>query len=51
MFRNAFEAIPDRTKEAAMVDGSSSLGYFFRIALPMIQPTTLTVVILTAFAS
>ena len=51
MFKNAFEAIPDRTKEAAMVDGASNLTYFFKIALPMIRPTTLTVVILTAFAS
>ncbi len=51
MFKNAFETIPDRTKEAAMIDGASSMGYFFRVALPMIKPTTLTVIILTAFAS
>ena len=51
MFKNAFETIPDRTKEAAMVDGATNLTYFFRVALPMIRPTTLTVIILTAFAS
>ncbi len=51
MFKNAFEAIPDRTKEAAMIDGAGSVGYFFKVALPMIKPTTLTVIILTAFAS
>ncbi len=51
MFKNAFESIPDRTKEAAMVDGATEMSYFFRVALPMIQPTTLTIVILTAFSS
>ncbi|CAM9092466.1 carbohydrate ABC transporter permease [Mycoplasma todarodis] len=51
MFKNAFEAIPDRTKEAAMIDGAGNVGYFFKVALPMIKPTTLTVIILTAFAS
>lgn len=51
MFKNAFEQIPDRTKEAAMVDGATGITYFFKVAMPLIQPTTLTVVILTAFAS
>lgn len=51
MFRNAFEAIPNRTKEAALTDGASEFTYFWKIALPMIQPTTWTVIILTAFAS
>ena len=51
MFKNAFEAIPDRMKEAAMTDGTTEMGYFLKVALPMIRPTTLTVVILTAFAS
>ena len=51
MFKNAFESIPDRTKEAAMVDGATNLTYFLKVALPMIRPTTLTVIILTAFSS
>ncbi|WP_246004289.1 carbohydrate ABC transporter permease [Mycoplasma todarodis] len=51
MLRNAFEAIPSRTKEAAMVDGCSSIKYFFRIAIPMVTPTIWTVGILTAFAA
>ncbi|NQZ65860.1 MAG: carbohydrate ABC transporter permease [Mycoplasmatales bacterium] len=51
MFKNAFESIPDRMRESAMVDGASGLGYFFRVALPMIKSTTLTVTILTAFAA
>ncbi|WP_033160875.1 carbohydrate ABC transporter permease [[Mycoplasma] collis] len=51
MYRNAFEAIPDRIKEASMVDGCSGIKYFFKIALPMVSPTTWTVGILTAFAA
>lgn len=51
MFRNAFEAIPDRTKEAALIDGCSEFKYFVKVAIPMITPTIWTVVILTAFAS
>ncbi|UUD37767.1 carbohydrate ABC transporter permease [Mycoplasmoides fastidiosum] len=51
MFRNAFAAIPDRTKEAAMIDGVGSLKFFWKVAIPMAKATVLTVVILTAFAS
>lgn len=40
MFKNAFEVIPDRTKEAAYVDGTSPIKYFLRIAVPMVTPTT-----------
>lgn len=51
MFKNAFEAIPERTKEAAIVDGASEIKYFIRVAMPMVTPTTWTVGILTAFAA
>ncbi|WGI36766.1 carbohydrate ABC transporter permease [Mesomycoplasma lagogenitalium] len=51
MYRNAFESIPDRIKEASMVDGCSGVNYFFRVALPMVSSTTWTVGILTAFAA
>ncbi|WKX02470.1 carbohydrate ABC transporter permease [Candidatus Mycoplasma mahonii] len=51
MFKNAFSAIPLRTKEAAMVDGAGGLTYFFRVAVPMVTPTIWTVGILTAFAA
>ncbi len=51
MFRNAFEKIPARTKEAAMVDGASSFSYFIKVAVPMVTPTIWTVGILTAFAA
>ena len=51
LFRNAFEAIPDMTKKAAMIDGVVGYRYFFKVALPMITPTIWTVSILTAFAA
>lgn len=51
MFRNAFEAIPSRIKEVATVDGATGAKYFFKVAVPMIVPTMLTVIILTALAS
>lgn len=51
MFRNAFEAIPESVKEAALMDGIGGFRYFMFIALPMVKGTTWTVVILTTFAS
>lgn len=51
MFRNAFEAIPKRIKEVSIIDGATGWKYLFKIAMPMVMPTTLTIVILTALAS
>ncbi|EFF41263.1 carbohydrate ABC transporter permease [Mycoplasmopsis alligatoris] len=51
MFRNAFEAIPGRIKEVALVDDATGFRYFLKIAAPMVTPTTLTIIILTALAS
>ncbi|MBN4083231.1 carbohydrate ABC transporter permease [Mycoplasma sp. CSL10137] len=51
MYKNAFEAIPGRIKEVSLVDGASGFKYLFKVAFPMVVPTTLTIVILTALAS
>ncbi len=51
MYRNAFESIPNRIKEVAMVDGAVGAKYLFKIAIPMVAPTTLTIIILTTLAS
>ncbi|VEU74477.1 Inner membrane ABC transporter permease protein ycjP [Mycoplasmopsis citelli] len=51
MYKNAFEAIPGRIKEVSLVDGASGSKYFFKIALPMVLPTTITIIILTALVS
>lgn len=51
LFRNAFESIPQRTREAALVDGVGDFRYLIKIALPIVAPTIWTASILTAFAS
>ncbi|WPB54760.1 carbohydrate ABC transporter permease [Mycoplasmopsis verecunda] len=51
MYKNAFEAIPGRIKEVSLVDGASGAKYLFKIAFPMVMPTTLTIIILTSLAS
>ncbi|WP_036452710.1 carbohydrate ABC transporter permease [Mycoplasma buteonis] len=51
MYRNAFEAIPGRIKEVSLIDGAGGAKYLFKIAFPMVMPTTLTIVILTSLAS
>ncbi|WP_036464185.1 carbohydrate ABC transporter permease [Mycoplasmopsis sturni] len=51
MYKNAFEAIPNRLKEVSLIDGAAGMKYFFKIAFPMVIPTTVTIIILTALAS
>ena len=51
LFRNAFEAIPEMTKKAAMIDNVTGSKYFIKVAIPLITPTIWTAVILTAFAA
>ncbi|MEE3928003.1 carbohydrate ABC transporter permease [Mycoplasmopsis ciconiae] len=51
MYKNAFESIPGRIKEVSLIDGAAGWKYLFKVAIPMVVPTTLTVVILTALAS
>lgn len=51
MYKNAFESIPGRIKEVALVDGAVGAKYLFKIAIPMVTPTTWTIIILTAIAS
>lgn len=51
MYKNAFDAIPGRIKEVSLVDGAGGIKYLFKVAFPMVVPTTLTIVILTALAS
>lgn len=38
MMRGYFEGIPDELAEAAMVDGASRLGAFFKVVLPLAAP-------------
>lgn len=43
MMRNAFATIPRELEEAAQIDGCSSFGAFWRIMLPAVRPSIVTV--------
>lgn len=47
IFLAGLQAIPSEVKEAAMVDGASTVQRFFRITIPMMMPTILLNAILT----
>lgn len=46
-----FQAVPQELEEAAVLDGCSRLGFFFRILLPLTKPGLATVAIFTFVAS
>lgn len=48
MFSGFIKAIPIEVEEAAMIDGCTPLQTFFRVVLPMLKPTAITVSILNA---
>ncbi|MFC7442072.1 carbohydrate ABC transporter permease [Laceyella putida] len=47
LYTGFINTIPRELDEAAMIDGASRIGLFFRIILPLLQPVTVTVIILT----
>ncbi|MBQ8973434.1 MAG: carbohydrate ABC transporter permease [Clostridia bacterium] len=48
ILRNFFKSIPNALYEAASIDGSSYLGYFFRILLPLSMPSLATITLFYA---
>jgi raffinose/stachyose/melibiose transport system permease protein len=48
MFAGFIKSIPIDIEEAAMIDGASPMQNYFRIVLPMLKPTAVTVAILNA---
>ena len=46
MFTGFIKAIPYDVEEAAMIDGCNPLQIFFRVVMPMLKPTMITVAIL-----
>jgi len=46
MFAGFVKAIPIEIEEAAMIDGCSPINTFFRVVLPILKPTCVTVAIL-----
>ena len=47
LFTNFINTIPKALDEAAMIDGCSRIGVFYKIILPNLKPVTASVVILT----
>ncbi|MFC4766187.1 carbohydrate ABC transporter permease [Effusibacillus consociatus] len=47
LYTGFISTIPRELDEAAMIDGTSRVGLFFRIILPLLKPVTATVIILT----
>lgn len=48
MFSGFVKSVPVEIEEAALIDGCSPLGTFFRIVFPVLKPTAITVAILNA---
>ncbi len=48
MFAGFVKSIPLEIEEAALIDGASPLQNYFRIVMPMLKPTAITVAILNA---
>ena len=46
LYHGFMKSIPKSIEEAAIVDGCSSYGVFFRIVLPLLKPMTATIIIL-----
>ncbi|MBX6384479.1 MAG: carbohydrate ABC transporter permease [Microbispora sp.] len=51
ILRGFFRAIPGEIEEAAILDGCSSFGFFWRILLPMARPALATVSVLAIVGS
>ena len=51
ILRGFFATIPRELEEAAAIDGSSPVGFFLRVLLPLMRPALAAVVVLTMVAS
>jgi raffinose/stachyose/melibiose transport system permease protein len=51
ILRNFFANVPKELEEAGALDGVSTLGFFWRIMLPLVRPALAAVVVLTMVAS
>jgi raffinose/stachyose/melibiose transport system permease protein len=48
LFRAFVATIPRQLDEAAMIDGCSSLGLFFRVIFPLLRPVIITVIVIAS---
>jgi len=51
VLRSFFSAIPKEIEDAASIDGCSTLGFFWRILLPLVRPALAAVAVLTMVGS
>jgi raffinose/stachyose/melibiose transport system permease protein len=51
ILRNFFTAVPKELEEAAALDGCTTLGFFWRIMLPLVRPALAAVAVLTVVIS
>lgn len=51
ILRNFFTAVPKELEEASALDGCTTLGFFWRILLPLVRPSLAAVAVLTMVAS
>ncbi len=51
ILRNFFRAVPRELEDAATIDGASTLGFFWRVLLPLCRPALAVVSMLAAVAS
>lgn len=51
LLRQTFKQIPDELYYAAKVDGTSDLGYLFKVMLPIATPTIITILLLKMMGS
>ncbi|SCB29789.1 carbohydrate ABC transporter permease [Rhizobium hainanense] len=50
MFRSFIATIPRDLDEAAIIDGAKPLQIFFRVVLPLLQPVTVTIIVVQSIA-
>lgn len=51
ILRGFFQQVPQELEDAAAIDGCSSIGFFWRILLPLTRPALAAIVVLTIVAS
>jgi raffinose/stachyose/melibiose transport system permease protein len=51
ILRGFFAAVPFEIEEAAIIDGCTYFGFFWRVLLPLVRPSLAAVVVLTMVAS
>lgn len=51
LFTQFFQSVPMELEEAALIDGSTRLGFFWRILVPLSRPVIVTLTILTFVGS